>query len=84
MKPVCYILVRDLPHTLNAGKAMAQVHHAGTRIVAKQDKYSSSLYPIFAEWMEEADGFGTVLVMKPMLEDEIERFLGMAEGNSNT
>ena len=53
-----YVLVRnDLP-SMNSGKAMAQVCHAGTQFIQKFGKEKS-----VKEWMKEADGFGTTIVL---------------------
>ena len=65
MKPVCYILVRDLPVTLNDGKAMAQVHHAGTKLSNDMLGLKSPyLIDLVDQWGDQTiDGFGTVLVL---------------------
>ena len=55
-----YILMRHLPRTMNTGKALAQVHHAGTSMThlwqGDQD---------LIDWLAQTeDGFGTVITLE--------------------
>ena len=60
---VVYVLVRnDLP-SMNPGKAMSQVHHAGVQMVSKY-----STYPLVTDYIADgvrqgADHFNTTLVL---------------------
>lgn len=60
----CYVLMRtDVPDFLN-GKAMAQAHHAGTKMVydglkGGDERVNAEL----TEWEEEATGFGTCITL---------------------
>lgn len=64
-----YILVRnDLP-SMTAGKAMAQVHHAGVQMAAK-----CAEHPIFQAYISEgqaagADTFSTTIVLSASVAD---------------
>lgn len=49
----------DLPDYV-AGKSMAQANHAGTRFMAYN---SITPDPLVTEWLNEADGFGTCIVL---------------------
>ena len=76
MNYVCYVFVRHLPHTLNAGKLAAQVHHAGTQLVwfvENNSKMSSYL---------NSKGFGTTIVLeaenKENTQEQIERIVNKA------
>ena len=61
-KPILYIIVRnDLKHSLNPGKAMAQVSHAVSQFVANCFKRKSNLH---LSWLEEANNFGTTIVLE--------------------
>lgn len=65
-----YVIVRnDLP-SMNPGKAMAQVNHAGTQA------YNELKFNIeFNEWLKQANGFGTCIV----LESTHEKMLSVIE-----
>lgn len=67
-----YILIRnDLP-SLNYGKAIAQASHAVSQFLTK--------YPESKNWCEEADGFGTTIVMegsKRDIDSVMERIIGI-------
>lgn len=52
-----YILVRNDLFSMNCGKAMAQASHASSQFVTKYPKESK-------KWCNEADGFGTTIVME--------------------
>jgi peptidyl-tRNA hydrolase len=74
-----YVLVRnDLP-SMNPGKAMAQVHHAGVQLVNKYlNGYDS---PLVKEYIETgktqgADNFNTTLVLSATLK-QIENVLSI-------
>lgn len=57
---ICRVLVRYLPMTMNAGKAMAQVHHAGTKMMYESEKPET-----INKWMSQTlCGFGTVLTLQ--------------------
>jgi hypothetical protein len=58
MDQVVYVLLRkDLP-SLNPGKAAAQVHHAGVQMMAKYGHYET-----MQSYKQQADGFGTTIVL---------------------
>lgn len=61
---ILYILMRtDLPDYI-PGKSMAQANHAGTKFVAEAVKRPHPSYAQhFEEWMGEAGGFGTCIVL---------------------
>lgn len=54
----CYVLVRHLPRTMNPGKAMTQVHHAGTHMMK-----TCPDHPDVKEWLTQGNGFGTVITL---------------------
>lgn len=72
----CYVLMRTDLKSLCAGKAMAQAHHAasklhkdatgGSWVKRDQDNYE--------RWIKEADGFGTTIVLS-VNEQEMRRSL---------
>lgn len=66
-----YVLVRnDLP-SMNPGKAMAQVHHAGVQMVNKYlNGYGSPLVKEYLELGKEhgADNFNTTLVLSASID----------------
>lgn len=65
----CYLLMRTDVASLNTGKACAQSHHAGTKIVydalglGGDTPWKQEHYDWLQTWLKEADGFGTVLTM---------------------
>lgn len=63
-----YCIVRYLPKTMNAGKGMAQVHHAGTHLVAKYGKH-----PDVKKYLTQANGFGTTITLQSQEADAWER-----------
>lgn len=65
---VLYCIVRYLPKTMNAGKGMAQVHHAGTHLVHKYGKVG-----MVKKFLTQADGFGTTIVLQSQEADAWER-----------
>lgn len=67
-KLTLYCIVRYLPKTLNAGKGMAQVHHAGTHLVHKYGKVG-----IVKKFLTEADGFGTTITLQSQEADAWDR-----------
>lgn len=52
-----YILIRNDIPSLNPGKAIAQASHAVSQFMTKFPEEAK-------EWCEEADGFGTTIVME--------------------
>lgn len=56
---VLYLLMRTDLTSMNPGKACAQAHHAAT-LFAKWPKRDPQLH---AAWLEEADGYGTVITL---------------------
>jgi hypothetical protein len=63
---ILYVLMRtDLPD-YQAGKSMAQANHAGTRFMRDMAKLSADhlrLLRSYNEWLQQADGFGTCIVL---------------------
>lgn len=61
---IAYVLMRqDVPDYLS-GKAQAQSNHAGTHMVFKSIKKNDpALNALMNEWADEADGFGTCIVL---------------------
>jgi peptidyl-tRNA hydrolase len=60
---VCYVLVRtDLP-SLNPGKAMSQVHHAGVQMCAKHSLHTLVESYIQQGTVQGADHFNTTIVL---------------------
>ena len=62
-----YILIRNDLHSMNTGKAIAQASHCVSQFMTQFPKESK-------QWREEADGFGTTIVMEGTLE-QIEKFM---------
>ena len=62
-----YILIRNDLHSMNPGKAIAQASHCVSQFMTKYPKEAK-------KWCEEADGFGTSIVMEGTLE-QIEKFM---------
>lgn len=66
-----YVLVRtDLP-SLNSGKGMAQVHHAGVQLVSKYGAQQLVRDYITQGIQQGADNFNTTLVLGATLDDII-------------
>lgn len=70
-KPYLYILMRNDLASLNAGKAVAQGSHAANQMVSELRKQtdrqvffkSDSISAALGVWEEEANGFGTCIVL---------------------
>lgn len=80
MNLAVYVLVRnDLP-SMNPGKAMAQVHHAGVQMMAYAQRYNSILVKDYiAQGVEQgAKDFNTTLVLSASL-SQIQNAVGIAE-----
>lgn len=72
-----YVLVRnDLP-SMNPGKAMAQVHHAGVQLMSKHGKDKLAKEYLDLGIQHEADHFNTTLVLSASLA-QIEVVMGFA------
>lgn len=81
-----YVLVRnDLP-SMNPGKAMAQVHHAGVQMIIKYNDTRLVKEYIKQGTEQEADCFNTTLVLSATLSqiqnavDIAERYIGVPCG----
>lgn len=67
-QPTLYVLMRtDLPDYV-AGKSMAQANHAGTLFMRDMFVYEPSgpddrMKDYFQDWLTEAEGFGTCIVL---------------------
>lgn len=61
----CYLLMRTDMASLNAGKGMAQAHHAGTHLLYKSmtNQWSDAHKNMLTVWLEQAGGFGTVYTL---------------------
>lgn len=64
---ILYVLMRhDVPDFV-PGKAMAQANHAGTQFMGRAarrcEKDPEGFHKHFMEWYNEADGFGTCIVL---------------------
>lgn len=59
--------------SMNPGKAMAQASHASNQFIANHESAGIS------EWQDEANGFGTVLVLDIRNELEMEKSVRVAE-----
>lgn len=68
-EPICYVLMRqDVPDYLS-GKAMAQSHHAGTKMAIDiMRSGSKKMKRLFDEW-EAGRGFGTTIVLSASQRD---------------
>ena len=62
-----YILIRNDLHSMNSGKAVAQASHCVSQFMTQFPKESK-------KWCEEADGFGTTIVIEGKVE-QIEKFM---------
>lgn len=67
-EPILYVVVRSDMESLNPGKAMAQVAHAANQFWKKvsglgKESKNSFLYDLASQWSEQADGFGTTIVL---------------------
>lgn len=68
---ILYVFVRNDLASMNHGKAMAQVCHAGTKLVNDtiNGKFNEKLSASINSWLNEADGFGTTLVFEASQND---------------
>lgn len=57
-KLICYILMRTDAPAFDPCKAMAQAHHAGTKMAEGVPEGSLK----YQHWLDEAGGFGTTIV----------------------
>ena len=73
-----YILMRtDMDYSMTPGRKMAQASHAANQAQTKllkdydpaDDRYSDYAPNRFAAWIEEADGFGTAIVLGCTMDD---------------
>lgn len=61
---VVYLLMRNDMKSMNTGKACAQAHHNGTKMATRHAPHWKPEHKLWWErWLDEADGFGTVLCM---------------------
>lgn len=62
-----YIVVRNELASMTTGRIAAQASHASTK--AMQDiiagKFGAEHKEMFQEWLKEANGFGTTIVLQP-------------------
>lgn len=72
-EPVLYILMRSDMDSLNPGKAMAQASHATSMFYREiQDNLAGpTMVKLFKKWTEQADGFGTCIVLDVLSEDNL-------------
>lgn len=78
----CYLLMRTDLASLNAGKGMAQAHHAGTHLLYRslKDKWSDADKHMLTVWLEQGNGFGTVFTLGAE-ETEIKDALAIAKSH---
>ena len=71
-----YIIPRTDMATMTPGRAIAQATHAATKFVFDikhqfkfdKDSYNSELKEMLTDYLDEANGFGTTIVLKPKTE----------------
>lgn len=74
-----YLLMRNDLESMNAGKACAQAHHAGTQVAIRDYPGWDTRHKMwFDQWQKQAGGFGTVLCMG-VNERQMRRTLEVAE-----
>jgi peptidyl-tRNA hydrolase len=54
---------------MNTGKAIAQVNHAGTQFINSYIRDNGIQNIKVKEWLNEANGFGTVIILSGSIED---------------
>lgn len=63
-QPRLYILMRtDMDYSMSPGRKMAQASHAANQAQTKILSKGFHVADAFRQWLQEADGFGTAIVL---------------------
>lgn len=80
-----YCVARTDMESMTPGRVAAQISHASTKAmfeILKEDK-TTEIYKMFDTWINEADGFGTTIVLQPNSNEQEKEFDFLLKSTEN-